>query len=274
MKKSIFLLLAFSSIGLHAQTSISVGVKAGLNIPKITAAGNNPMSKGYSSRLAGNAGIFGEFRFSELFAIEANVMYTQQGGKRDGMQAIPTAILEKFPQFAQIQPALTTNGVDYLYADFKSVTKFNYIMVPVHAKFGWRLGAASPFRVDVGAGPFVSFLMSAKQVTKGSSHMYVDSKGTTTLDAMLGLLMGSVAPVIGEQPMKVNRDITDDLRKVNFGVSAAASLSYDLDAAAKHRIFLEAGGNYGFVKLQRDATNGQNRIGAGTVALGYSMRIN
>lgn len=254
MKKLLFsLLLLSSSIGLYAQTSISIGAKAGLNIPKITAAGNNPMSKGYSSRLAGNAGIFGEFRFSELFAIEANVMYTQQGGKRDGMQAVPAAMI---PQGVDVPPGIT---IEYLYADFKSETKFNYIMVPIHAKFGWRMGAASPFRVDVGAGPFVSFLMSAKQITKGNSPIYFDQKGTMP-----------VTPIID---MAKDRKITDEMRRVNFGVSAAASLSYDLDAAAKHRIFLEVGGNYGFVKLQRNATNGQNRIGAGTVALGYSMRI-
>lgn len=265
--KKIFLTLLLSAISmsLFGQAGISVGVKAGLNIPQISAFGDNPMSKGYSSRLAGNAGIFAEFGLTDHFSIVTTVEYTQQGGKRSGMQAIPAAMLPE--SFDQLRSSL---GQEYLYADFKSETKFNYLMIPVHAKFGWRLGPVSPFKISVSAGPFVSFLLSSKQVTKGSSYMYIDPAGDMTLDYLVNTLVSSEM-VIGERDMNAERKITDDMNKVNFGVSAAINISYDI--APRHTIFIEGGGNYGFIKLQKNTANGENRIGAGTVALGYSFRV-
>lgn len=204
MKKMMFIAgLLLMSCVVHAQTKVYLGARGGLNIPKLTASGDNPMSKGYSSRLAGNGGIFAEFRFTELFSLQPVIEYTQQGGKRNGMQAIPTAMMPyklstMIPE--EYHPILEEAGagdiltIDLLYADFKSETKFDYLMIPLLAKFGWTL-KNTPIRLYADAGPFVSFLLGAKQmfllgakqITKGSSYLYLED-GTKLSDKLAPLI--------------------------------------------------------------------------------------
>lgn len=264
MKKIVFIAgLMLISYTIQAQTEVYLGARGGLNIPKLTASGNNPMSKGYSSRLAGNGGIFAEFRFTELFSLQPMIEYTQQGGKRKGMQAIPLAMM---PEQAQQAPAMV--GEKFLYAEFKSETKFDYIMVPVLAKFGWKLNN-TPVRLHADAGPFVSFLLGAKQVTGGSSLLYVDPAGDMTMDYLLGSLTGASAQ--GAVPMDNNRSIIDDVYRLNYGISANIGVSYGI--APRHSLIFEVGGNYSFRKLQKSAENGQNRIGAATLVVGYAYQL-
>jgi hypothetical protein len=35
-------------------------------------------------------------------------------------------------------------------------------------------------------------------------------------------------------------------------------------------VFIEGGGNYGFLTIQKDSANGKNNTGAGVVNLGYA----
>ena len=264
MKKILIIIgLFIAGYAVQAQGDIYVGVRGGLNIPKLTASGDNPMSKGYSSRLSGNGGIFAEIRFSDLFSLRPMVEFTQQGGLRDGMQAIPVAML---PESAQSIPAMV--GEKYLYANFKSETSFNYIMVPILANFGRDLNNIHA-RVYANAGPFVSFLLNANQTTSGKSHMYVDPAGDMTMDYLLGTLAG--VPPQGEVPMADKRSITDEVNKINYGVSANVGISYEL--ARNHNVLFEVGGNYGLRKLQISPENGENRIGAVTVVVGYALKI-
>lgn len=266
MKKLVLITISIiAAINIaYSQTEILIGARGGLNIPKLTASGDNPMSKGYSSRLSGNGGIFAEFRFNELFSLRPMIEYTQQGGNRKGMQAIPTAML---PSELSAIPNMV--GEKYLYANFKSETKFNYIMIPVLANFGWNLND-SRIRLYVNAGPFVSFLLSAKQKTQGSSLLYVDPAGDMTMDYLLGSLAGS-SPT-GVQSMDDDRSITDDVHKVNYGFSANIGASYEV--APRHNILFEVGGNYGLKKLQKSKEHGQNRIGAMTIVVGYAYQLN
>ncbi len=254
MKKIVLVLsfLSIISLSVSAQSKgISIGARGGLSIPKITASGDNPMSQGYSSRLAGGAGIFAEFHFTDCFSLQPMIEYSGQGGKRDGMQAIPPRMIPD--QFKPYIPA----GIDYLYADFDSETKFDYLMVPVLAKFGWNLGETSPFRVYVSGGPFVSFLMGATQETSGSSSIYLDKAGQQPLP-------------VGKQDFGRDDNIKSQMNTVNCGLSGNVGLAYRFGRSS---VFIEGGGNYGFLKLQKDEANGNNRIGVGTVMLGYSYRL-
>lgn len=265
MKKILFIIsLLLSSYAIQAQTEIYFGARGGLNIPKLTASGDNPMSKGYSSRLSGNGGIFAEFRFNNLFSLQPMVEFTRQGGLREGMQAIPTAMM---PAEAQQVPAMV--GEKYLYADFKSEITCDYLMIPVLAKFSWNLKKNSSARLYVDAGPFVSFLVGANQVASGNSYLYVDPAGDMTMDYLLGTLAGT--PAQGVVSMAGKRDIKDDIHTVNYGLSANIGLMYEF--APRHNFIFEVGGNYGFKKIQKDFENGENRIGAATVVVGYAYRF-
>ena len=87
-------------------------------------------------------------------------------------------------------------------------------------------------------------------------------------------MIQQIAPELGYalgSEMEFGRaDIKDDLRKVNAGVQGTVGLAYQ---CARNKVFLEVGGNYGFVRLQKDTSNGSNRLGAATVTLGYAYRL-
>lgn len=131
MTLALFLILSRLT-AVNAQWEI--GARGGLSIPNLTAGGsqNNPLNTGYSSRLGPDFGVSGEYHFSTLFSLEGRVEYSSQGGKKDGMQALttPDAIVQYY-QSQNIPPP------PYLYANYKSEAKLNYLLIPVLAKFGW-----------------------------------------------------------------------------------------------------------------------------------------
>ncbi len=173
MKKLIY----FSVFGLlffcfHAGAqNVAIGVRGGISIPNLSAGGSqeNPLNSGYSSRQGPDFGIFADFKVSDLFSIEPMVQYSSQGGKKDGLQAVPG---EQFSAYFQATQQPTPA---YLYANYKSAAKLNYLMIPVLAKFGWDFSKSSPWRFYVDAGPFAGFLLSAHQVTSGTSDVYTDA---------------------------------------------------------------------------------------------------
>jgi hypothetical protein len=141
----------------------------------------------------------------------------------------------------------------YLYANFKSEAKLNYLLVPILAKFGWNLSSRSPIRFYFDAGPFAGFLLSAHQVTSGTSMIYADPQGTIP-----------VSP--SAQPFDANNNIKDQLNTFNFGVSGDLGFAYRV---SRSNVFIEGGGNYGLLNIQKGTANGKNQTGAGTLAVGY-----
>src|SRR3569833_1381608 len=149
---------------------LSLGFRTGISIPNLTAGGNqNPLNTGYSSRQGPEAAIFVELRISGHFSLQPMLEYSSQGGKKNGLQAIttPDEVKAMYPEGQAPQ---------YLYADYNSEAKLNYLLLPVLAKAGWDLGK-SPFRIYVATGPFIGVLVSAHQVTSGQSLFYNDASG-------------------------------------------------------------------------------------------------
>jgi len=244
-----FLILCFN-FKVNAQ-NFALGIRGGVSIPNLTAgSGNqNPLNTGYSSRLGPDAGIFADFKFSGLFSLQPMIEYSSQGGKKDGLQAFtpPDAIAAMYPPGQAPQ---------YLYANYNSEAKMNYLMIPVLAKFGWDF-KKSPWRFYVDAGPFVSYLLSAHQITTGESQFYADPAGTQPFPG-------------GQQSFNATTDIKDQLHKFNTGIEGNIGFSYKLGLSA---VFIEGGGNYSFLNIQKLAQDGKNNTGAGTVAVGYSYRF-
>lgn len=245
----IFLLAANKS---QAQ-NFSLGIRGGISVPNLTAGGSesNPLNTGYKSRLGPDAAIFGEFGISKSnFSLVAMLEYSSQGGKKKGMQAftVPDEMKPMFPP-GQVP--------EYLYADFQSTAKMNYLMLPVLAKFDWNLSRNTPISFYADAGPFVSYLLNAKQVTAGSSFIY--------------LAPDAQQPIMpSKQSFDATNDIKDQLHKFNAGVSGNVGLAWNFSGS---RIFIEGGGNYGFLNIQKGTANGKNHTGAGTVDIGYSRKF-
>jgi hypothetical protein len=64
--------------------------------------------------------------------------------------------------------------------------------------------------------------------------------------------------------------ITKELNPVNAGVQGNVGIQYQYN---RHKFFIEAGGNYGFIRIQKEKSNGSNHIGAATVMLGYTIGL-
>ena len=218
-----------------------LGLRAGISIPNLSAGGsnNNPLNTGYKSRLGPDLALFADFKISDLFSVRPMVEYSSQGGKKNGMQAFPNPY-GPTPQ--------------YLYANFKSEAKLNYLMIPVLGKFGWDFRHGSPLRIYADAGPFVGFLTSAKQVTSGSSMIYADPQGQQP---------------VSQSPQSFNStdNIKSQLNSTNFGVEGNVGISY---RTGNNLLFIEGGGNYGFINIQKGTADGKNNTGAGTATIGYA----
>jgi len=252
MKKLIFYASLFISTLFYFNANgqnIALGVKGGISIPNLTAGGSTstPLNTGYSSRFGPDLGVTAEFKMSALFSIQTELEYSSQGGKKDGLQAFttPAQVAQEFPP---------GQAPEYLYANYNSTAKLNYLMLPVLAKFGMDF-KSSPLRIYADAGPFLGYLVYAKQVTTGSSQFYTDPAGTQPLPG-------------GPQSFDNTQDIKDQLNKVNFGIEGSIGLAYK---SKKSYVFIEVGGNYGFLNIQKVAADGKNNTGAATVDIGYSF---
>lgn len=254
-----FLLLA-SSAGQEGR--FYAGIKSGFGIPSLTASGvSTPLSEGFASRLGYYGGLVSELRTGDHFGIRAEVNFSSQGGRRDGLQAMP--LLGMLEPLWQMLPQFGFHVDGFMYADIESRAILNYIEVPVMAKYRFHISRKIDFYLQ--AGPYAGFLMNAKLVTAGKSHIYADSNGMYSVDQILQL--ASQDP-IGEVSFDHTENITPEIHKFNLGGQGAAGFGMKMRSG---ELFLEGGGNYGFLKIQKDEANGTNNTGAGTVTLGYLL---
>ena len=282
-------IIVLTTCGLFAQ-DVKLGIRGGMNLPNIMAGGKNtPVSEGYKSRSAPGWGLFTELQINSAFSMRLGVEYSGMGGKKNGMQAMPAqrlftemgnslgmlageAQIAALMQFAAMMP-------QFYYANLENTVKFDYVMIPLLAQLGTNIGA-SPWRVYVNAGPCVSFLLAGTQIGKGSSKLYIDESGTATLwdivpsDQKLiitSMFPGmNIAETMGGEISFGETKVTSEMKSTNFGVAGNVGICYQRN---RHNFFLEAGGNYGFITVQKDDVNGSNRLGAASVMLGYAFSL-
>jgi len=130
-------------------------------------------------------------------------------------------------------------------------------MLDALAKFNWPLGSKSQWAVYFDVGPFGALLVSAHQVTSGSSVIYADDQMQQPISQ-------------GAQSFDNKQDIKTDLHKGNLGVEGDLGFSVN---TKNGKLFLEGGGNYGFLNIQKGTADGKNQTGAGTVRVGYAFKL-
>jgi hypothetical protein len=286
--KTMFFIVCFVGCNVADAQTVNLGVRGGLSIPNIIPMSDNVLSDGYSSRLAGVGGIFTELGINDMFSVRFGIEYTGQGGKRNGIQAMSSNQLitdmatRMGANITEETIAMLGTMATYIpptfYADVKNTIKFDYLMIPVSLQVGRKIGN-TPARIYVNAGPFVSFLMSGEQVSKGSSKLYSDADKSSTLwetvPTEVQSLITTGAPdlaYIFENGSEFGTSvITGEIRPVNFGVQANVGLSYQY--RQRSSFFIEVGGNYGFIRIQKNKSNGDNHIGSANVVFGYSFKI-
>jgi len=231
------ILLFIVNTTVHAQVW-QAGLKGGLSLPNLTSAGGgSDVSKGYKTISGPDFAVFADYALSEKFSLEADLEWSTQGGQKTGLQTIPA-----IPDLAQYFPP----GTQYLYANFTSTVRLQYLILPVMVKCTMKLGRSEKWKLYVDGGLFGGLLMTANASASGSSKVYLDKEQTRPLGSL-----------------SVNFDSTgnikNQLHKGNFGIEGNLGLLYQLSSTA---VFLEAGGNYGFIDLQKNSQNGINHTGA------------
>lgn len=230
-----------------------IGVKGGISIPDLTPAGleKTPVSKGYNTILGPDFGVFAERSFSKTFSLEAGVQFSTQGGKKNGNQGVPVT-----KKIAAFLGGDTTHK--YLYANFDSKITLSYIMIPVLAKFRFDLGRTHRWQFYADGGPFAAFMVAATGKANGTSQVYFDQAETMPIP---------LSPVSFDS----TGNIKNQLHNFNLGAEVNFGFAY---RCGRNVYFAEAGGSYGFLPLQTDKTDGENKTGAIVFRIGYAYRLN
>jgi len=234
-----FFAMAFFSVKSGQAQNWQFGIKGGLSLPKLTAGngGSSDVSKGYSTISGPDFALFAGCRLTSKWSLETGLEWSTQGGQKSGLQTIPA-----IPDLAQYFPP----GTQFLYANFTSTVRLQYLMLPVMLKYTWDLSGSGRWKAYVDGGVFGALLIRANASASGSSKVYLDKEQTQPL--------GSATVSFDS-----TGDIKSQLRQGNFGIEGNLGVLYQFGSLA---VFTEAGGNYGFVDLQKNNQNGINHTGA------------
>lgn len=244
----IFIVLFTYSQNTFSQ-SVLLGLKGGISIPNLKGGGT-PQSEGYTSRLAPNFGLFANIPFTSNFSLQGEILFSGQGGKREGMQPINGG-MDELPI-----PA----GLD-LYANFDNETIINYLEFPVLARYSF-IGTDKGFDFYIEGGAYLGILLNATVHTEGESLIYLDSEGNVPIQ-----IGGYPLPA---QNFENETDIVDKLNDANFGITGGVGSTYNFSG---QQLSLELKGAYGFIPIQGDEKNGANHTGALYFTLGYGIKL-
>jgi hypothetical protein len=228
----------------NKNTKFTMGVLGGLNIPQLSGGKSNELSRDYTSRLGEVFGLTTSYSLSSNFALRVDALYSSEGGKRNGVQAIDAA------SFNPQAPAGT-----YLYANFKNKTILNYFELPAMAKYTFPSRSSLKFYINL--GPYMGIILNAKQKTSGSSMVYMDRAETTPV---------SPAAV----PFDASTSTTSSIHPVNVGITGGIGIAHTLGMG---NLFLDVRGAYGFTVVQKYKQDGSSHTGSLFVALGYSFAL-
>ena len=143
MKKLLIAAVLLAGVSLTNAQDMKFGAKAGLNISSLTGDVSDIKSK-----IGFQVGAFGEFKVSDKFAIQPELLFTSLGAKSDS------------------SPAETLS--------------LGYIAIPVMAKYF----VSEKFSLEL--GPQLGFLISAKSKFDGNSQDVKDGFNSTDFGMNLG----------------------------------------------------------------------------------------
>lgn len=248
---SILIICLLGEVNSNAQ--IKLGLQGGISVPNLSG-GTNEISQGYTSRLAPSFGIFGNYKLNNNFYIQAEINFDGQGGQRNGIQPITSSDIP-------IQPP---NG--YFYANFKNVSVLNYLEIPVTITYMFGNSSLNYF---INAGPYIGILLSAKEVTSGTSTIYIDKNGSPLMIPVPPSYQ-TEAPV-PPQSFDATTDVYSSLNKINVGLTGGIGIIYPI--AKSQSIILELKGLYGFTDVQKYASDGKSHTGNLIIEAGYGFDL-
>lgn len=251
IKLIIMMFLVSATVTSFAQSpsKFTLGIFGGLNIPRLTGGSGNEMSRDYTSRSGVAFGFTSNLDLGSNFSLRADILYSSEGGKRNGVQAIPVSYFS------------SQYSAKYLYASFKNKSILNYLELPILLKYSIPV-KSSNFYIDF--GPYVGYLLNATEKTSGSSIVYADRAETTPV---------SVDPQTHtpfEVPFDASVDVTSSINRINFGITGGIGYAQKI---GNGQIILDIRGAYGLTYVQKDSENGKSHTGNLLISLGYSVPL-
>jgi hypothetical protein len=225
-------------------SKLKVGFFGGLNIPRLSGGNDNELSRDFTSRSGIAYGLTASLKLSNSVSLRVDLMYSSEGGKRNGIQALDAS------SFNPQAPAGT-----YLYAIYDNVSILNYAEIPVLLKYSMPLTTSSKFYINM--GPYVGFLLNAKQKTSGSSMIYGDRAETVVL----------VPQAIS---FDATTDVTSSINHLNLGIAAGVGISKSLKSG---ELFLDVRGAYGLKSIQKYSKDGNSHCGNLLIDVGYAHSL-
>lgn len=300
MKRILVTSLFLCSMLFAAAQGVIVGGRVGVTQASLAAVkSGDPLTEGFSGKMGWGAGGFVELPISKTFSLQVGLQYDLFTAERTGYQALPGAQAKRLSGMNQRVAAIIKDNPaglillsqamqtmpDPLWVDVNNRLEFNYLTLPVMAKFGWDLGAGSPLRLSVGAGVYASYLMVVGQITKGSSKVYAGydrqsfsnfwandyhpNLNQATAQGMADIY--EVVDGLDATDLSDSYSVTKDYNALDFGLAANVGLSYRFD---RNAVFIEAGYRYGLTSLQKNSgTMGESRLSALSVMAGYSFQL-
>jgi hypothetical protein len=223
-------------------TKFTLGILGGINVPRLSGGDDNEMSRDFKSRSGKAFGLTASMSLGGNYSLRADFLYSSEGGQRNGMQAFSASAINP-----QAPPGT------YLYASYDNESILNYFEIPVLVKYFFPAFESAGFYMN--AGPYIGFLMNAKQVIKGTSTVYADRTATIVI-------------VQDPQVFDSETDVTDDINKVNLGVTGGLGFTQKVSYG---ELFMDVRAAYGMVTIQKDEQNGSNYNGNLLIGIGYSF---
>jgi len=250
------------------KTSIKIGAKVGYSLSKLQDVNENIYAKDYKSVSGVDFGFSAEFLLTELISIQTELNFTKRNGTRTGMQPVgENELSDQLNQFLPFIGLPTITAENPLYAYFDAEQKLKFLEVPVLVKFGW----GDDFRFYAETGPYVGILLSAKQVTSGTSQFYFDENGENPV--FVPNPEGDPPFVeLPAQSLDADTNIKDDLKTVNFGGIVGIGAIKKL--GEKSEVFLDARASFSFNYIQIRDVFGKSYVGGVIISLGYAYSIN
>jgi hypothetical protein len=228
----------------NSDSKFTLGIFGGLNIPRLNGGNGNELSRDYTSRSGEAFGLTSSLGLGSKFSLCVNLMYSSEGGKRNGVQAIDAS---------SISPLMPVGT--YFYAAFNNESILNYLEIPVMVRYSILLSKSQ--KVYANFGTYFGYLLKATQKTSGSSLIYADREET---------MIVIPAPV----PFNASTDITSSINKINLGLTGGVGF---LQKAGPGDLFLDVRAAYGMIVIQKDPNNGSSHSGNLLLDLGYAFHF-
>ena len=246
MKSLPFLVLIFLCASASAQYKIqnNVGLKVGINTSSLT--GNN-----YTKRNGNEFEIFLEASSpNKNITAQSGTGLSFQGAEKEGFQSLltPSAYTANFPS-GQVPK--------YVYADIKKEIKLTYLTQTAVLIIYQGKRKKHSIKPYFAPGLFITILLSAKEVVKGTSMVYLDSEKTQPISGSINLI-------------DETRSVKRDMHTNNMGVLGHLGIEFPF---GKNKFFLEAGGSYGFFNINKKKERGTAQPTTLFAKLGCALSI-